>query len=130
MKERQARHQWDDADEADFVKALEKELDKIVRFQENKIAELAKLIDQYEGEVKSLIATDEHRAEEEDIGFEDGASDTSEDNEDRFVELEEDLANVIADVHDLGEPLVAASSSAGHLSRSQATLRISTTPAL
>lgn len=37
MKDRQANHQWNDADEAEFIKALESELDKVVKFQEAKV---------------------------------------------------------------------------------------------
>ncbi|BGP19071.1 hypothetical protein JCM10213_006662 [Rhodosporidiobolus nylandii] len=120
MKDRQAKHQWDDADEADFIKALESELDKVVKFQESKIGELTNKIATYEAEVKELIATARERREQreasrsgsttgegdEEQGAEDSddnMSDTSDDEfEDRFVDLEEDLANVIADVHDLG----------------------------
>ncbi|CEQ41926.1 SPOSA6832_03677 [Sporobolomyces salmonicolor] len=128
IKDRQARHRWDDADEADFIKALESELDKVVKFQESKIAELTEKITNYEQEVKDLIAHADERRQikdasgpasesdgqdgqglrnDEEQGDDEGdeASDTSDDDEfeDRFVELEEDLANVIADVHDLGE---------------------------
>lgn len=42
---------------------------------------------------------------------EDANLDEDEDDEateDQFVELEEDLANVIADVHDLGEPMLTS----------------------
>ncbi|GAA5867318.1 hypothetical protein JCM1840_005027 [Sporobolomyces johnsonii] len=127
LKDRQGRHQWDDADEADFIKALESELDKVVKFQESKIAELTDKITNYEQEVKDLIAHADGRRQSKDAsapaseadgqdgqglrndeeeGDDEGdeASDTSDDDEfeDRFVELEEDLANVIADVHDLG----------------------------
>ncbi|GAA5938890.1 hypothetical protein JCM1841_000843 [Sporobolomyces salmonicolor] len=127
IKDRQARHRWDDADEADFIKALESELDKVVKFQESKIAELTEKITNYEQEVKDLIAHADERRQikdasgpasesdgqdgqglrnDEEQGDDEGeeASDTSDDDEfeDRFVELEEDLANVIADVHDLG----------------------------
>ncbi|BGP34451.1 vacuolar transporter chaperone [Rhodotorula toruloides] len=120
IKDRQAKHQWDDADEADFIKALASELDKVVKFQESKIAELTDKITKYESEVKDLIAAADasHQpqrsnsdggAEGEDGDVEaggaddDSLSDTSDDEfEDRFVDLEEDLANVIADVHDLG----------------------------
>ena len=43
------------------------------------------------------------RNDEEEGDDTDAGSDTSDDEfEDRFVELEEDLANVIADVHDMG----------------------------
>ncbi|GAA6007208.1 hypothetical protein JCM10207_001546 [Rhodosporidiobolus poonsookiae] len=122
MKDRQAKHQWDDADEADFIKALESELDKVVKFQEGKINELTDKITSYETEVKELIASATERRQskkanagsatdgengDEEQGIEedddDSMSDTSDDEfEDRFVDLEEDLANVIADVHDLG----------------------------
>ncbi|GAA6031847.1 hypothetical protein JCM8097_002018 [Rhodosporidiobolus ruineniae] len=118
MKDRQATHHWNDADEADFIKALESELDKVVRFQEGKINELTQKITAYESEVKELIATSQARrnvkaANSEAEGDEeegppedsddDSMSDTSDDEaEDRYVDLEEDLANVIADVHDLG----------------------------
>ena len=32
------KHKWDDGDEADFVKALAGELDKVVLFQESKVS--------------------------------------------------------------------------------------------
>ena len=83
------------------------------------IVELTEKITAYEEDVQELIAAsskqpavgnranddDEHAAhagEGDEAGIE--SSDESEDeNEDQFIELEEDLANVIADVHDLGE---------------------------
>lgn len=188
IKDRQAKHQWDDADEADFIKgasaglsrrcerakvllyaapkrmspdpwrrcaALESELDKVVKFQENKVSphlrrasgpwepsltsarshcsaqitELTDTISSYDREVRELIASakaakqrkrqaDEDESDDEeanesrhpeareegDDDDDDSMSDTSDDDEfeDRFVDLEEDLANVIADVHDLG----------------------------
>lgn len=37
VKDRQADHKWDDADEAAFITALEGELDKVVKFQESKV---------------------------------------------------------------------------------------------
>ncbi|BGP42486.1 vacuolar transporter chaperone [Rhodotorula kratochvilovae] len=122
IKDRQAKHQWDDADEADFIKALESELEKVAKFQESKIAELTEKINSYEHEVKNLISLSasskrrdsprngegssaDHDDPEAaaDTTDDDSMSDTSDDEfEDRFVDLEEDLANVIADVHDLG----------------------------
>lgn len=87
------------------------------------IAELTTQISTYEDQVKLLIANGSHpvastshageapEAEEAIVGeggMHDAGNDTDDDDdddetEDRFVELEEDLANVIADVHDLGE---------------------------
>lgn len=91
------------------------------------IEELTKTIADYEDVVNNLIrlsaeersagasratrtqqegsgpVVDAHREEEEGMLSDDTLSDTSDDAlEDRYVELEEDLANVIADVHDLG----------------------------
>lgn len=72
------------------------------------IAELTDQITSYEDQVKLLISNAAPRAsaehgEGEGEDFDDGVSDISDDEtEDRFVDLEEDLANVIADVHDLG----------------------------
>lgn len=123
VKDRQELHKWDDSDEADFVKALEGELDKICTFQEAKIIELTEQITTYENQVKVLIANSgssrahsatasapEDGADAPEVivgegGLDEGDSedDDDEETEDRFVDLEEDLANVIADVHDLGE---------------------------
>ncbi|GAA5820997.1 hypothetical protein JCM3770_004462 [Rhodotorula araucariae] len=121
IKDRQAKHQWDDADEADFIRALESELEKVAKFQESKIAELTEKINSYEHEVKNLVslsASSRHRESSANgegsfagNGDPEAAADTSDDSmsdtsddefEDRFIDLEEDLANVIADVHDLG----------------------------
>ena len=40
LKDKQAQHKWDDADEADFLKALEGELVKVSDFQEKKVSQL------------------------------------------------------------------------------------------
>lgn len=89
----------------------------IINFQ---ITELTEQITTYEDEVKLLIARNAKTSpstsipngdgEEEDAvpidqAVDDAGSDDDmeEDVEDQFVELEEDLANVIADVHDLGK---------------------------
>lgn len=121
IKDRMDKHKWDDGDEADFVKALEGELDKVVTFQENKISELMQQIALHESQVKVLIANsssgnatpstsqpqlaDTLQPAPEAEPSDDGGTDDDDDGdeiEDQFVELEEDLANVIADVHDLG----------------------------
>ncbi|KAK4699951.1 putative membrane protein, partial [Phenoliferia sp. Uapishka_3] len=126
IKDRQDNHKWDDNDEADFIRALESELDKVVQFQESKIAELSSQIAEYETQVKALIVRARPRdntisgpptpsastsnlpesaaqeGDEEQDHPDDGSDSDDEEFEDRFVDLEEDLANVIADVHDLG----------------------------
>lgn len=40
LKDKQTQHKWDDADEADFLKALEEELVKVSDFQEKKVSSL------------------------------------------------------------------------------------------
>lgn len=82
------------------------------------IKELIEQITFYEAQVKTLIANaassdpsqpagdslaprNGHGREEGDDGGTDD-DDEHDEVEDRFIELEEDLANVIADVHDLG----------------------------
>ncbi|KAM0750607.1 SPX-domain-containing protein [Meredithblackwellia eburnea MCA 4105] len=116
LKERQANKRWDDEEEANFLRALAGELDKVVTFQEAKINDLTLTIAEYEAEVNRLIHGEEHPDGASSVGrprdnledsshhdHDDGDSDTTDDaQEDRFIELEEDLANVIADVHDLG----------------------------
>lgn len=37
MKDRQGSHEWNDQDETDFIQILERELDKVVVFQESKV---------------------------------------------------------------------------------------------
>lgn len=75
------------------------------------MAELTQKISEYEEEVKQLIhqadesspsnpPSEGHGAEHDDDS---DASDTDDELEDRFVELEEDLAQIVADVHDLGQ---------------------------
>lgn len=48
----------------------------------------------------ATLAPSHDREERDDGGTDD--DDEDDENEDQFIELEEDLANVIADVHDLG----------------------------
>ncbi|CDZ96566.1 Protein involved in vacuolar polyphosphate accumulation, contains SPX domain [Phaffia rhodozyma] len=128
--------QWNDEDEAHFVKELEKELEKIAGFQDRKAKELASRIRVAEKTVKSLtsdpdvlneqdeddaeaqqskfhIPSDPHGADEgsdddEDDEDEEGGEDNSNSDdgsvnavEERFRSLEEDVAILVADVHDL-----------------------------
>lgn len=46
---------WDDADEAEFIKRLQEELQKVSRFQEDKVAELHGQIELYSKEVQRLV---------------------------------------------------------------------------
>lgn len=155
LKKRQAAHDnkhesnnWDDSDEAEFIKKLQDELTKVSRFQEDKVAELHGQIGLYSGEVQELVNMMQQRRERQQNGGDDAGaaaasgssgrragqvaklgddeenitrprqtyhddSDDDDDDEDddeieaeeterRFLELEEDLEVLIADVYDLG----------------------------
>lgn len=99
------RRAWNEDDEKDFVAELEAELDKVWTFQRVKSGEIVRRIKASEKEVNEVIARLERRpprrssnptgtpaAEELDIP-----------TEDDFMLLEEDLSDVIADVHDLAK---------------------------
>ncbi|KAG0150305.1 hypothetical protein CROQUDRAFT_212469 [Cronartium quercuum f. sp. fusiforme G11] len=125
IKHRQSRKQWDDTDEQAFVNELDKELQKVADFQERKIADLHDSITFYESEVKDLIqSTSGHRlpsdssksgapevgnddnspedADEEGVISHTSDGEPDEETEERYAALEEELTNIIADVHDLG----------------------------
>ncbi|KAI8931378.1 hypothetical protein NX059_011711 [Plenodomus lindquistii] len=84
-------HIWDEKSEQSFVEQLEKELDKVYTFQRVKSEEIIRRIAASEKEVNDAVA----RAQQ-DAGREDAY-------EDDFDLLEEDLSDIIADVHDLAK---------------------------
>lgn len=122
---------WTDKDEDDFVVILSKELDKVYDFQKVKVTEITERIKQAQSEVHLLVSSrpnsstslpsrgnvslpssssagsepdDENRFAGHDAGSDDEFDTDTEDNdayEERFLELEERLAIIIADVHDL-----------------------------
>ncbi|TCD66569.1 vacuolar transporter chaperone [Steccherinum ochraceum] len=128
LSERITAHTWCDQDEKQFTALLEKELDKIHDFQKSKTSELSHRIKEAEKSVKRLI-TEEYYVEEETnrSSSAQGKSqntdyerqqrlqvvqdDTSDDDEgsiqsvdaleDLFLALEEEVANLVADIHDL-----------------------------
>jgi SPX domain protein involved in polyphosphate accumulation len=81
---------WTDDDEQRFVKELESELDKVFTFQKVKSQEIVQQIKAAEAEVNIVISR---------------ANDTSPNapSEEDFLLLEEDLSDIIADVHDLAK---------------------------
>jgi SPX domain protein involved in polyphosphate accumulation len=87
-----APRNWNHQSEQDFVEQLEKELDKVYTFQQVKAEEIIRRIASSEKEVAECVAKlDNSRNEEEDALDED------------FEVLEEDLSDIIADVHDLAK---------------------------
>ncbi|TFY62587.1 hypothetical protein EVJ58_g3772 [Rhodofomes roseus] len=127
ISERTTAHVWADDDERDFTAMLEKELDKIHVFQKSKTSELSRRIKDAERAVKRLVATEhingghpeagpssdpEGRQREptsvQDAGSDDDDTDDEESTtmsvdayEDQFLALEEEVATLVADVHDL-----------------------------
>lgn len=116
---------WSDRDEDAFVEELRQELDKVYSFQKSKVSELTARIEEVNLEVHNLLALRhgehddaEHRPHEEQhegqrqpgvyhAGDDAGSDDEFDSDgeldplEDRFQDLEEQLAVIIADVHDL-----------------------------
>ncbi|KAF9467991.1 VTC domain-containing protein [Collybia nuda] len=126
LKARTTGNGWTARDEEEFISMLEKELDKIHDFQKAKTSELARRIREAEKDVKRLVAEDSTNNEssptlgrsndmenqqEEDYGNDGGSDDDLTDDEgsdesydaleERFHGLEEEVAILVADVHDL-----------------------------
>ena len=88
------RHEWTDDNEAAFIKQLEGELDKVFTFQKLKSQGIVGKIKASEQEVKQVLdRQNQQNASEE----------TDTDLEEDFELLEQDLSDVIADVHDLAK---------------------------
>jgi SPX domain protein involved in polyphosphate accumulation len=83
---------WSEEDEGRFVSKLESELDKVHTKQQVKALEISRRIAVSEREVKSVV----ERLDDRGIGN-DGPS------EEEFMLLEEDVSDIIADVHDLAK---------------------------
>ncbi|KAH7329014.1 VTC domain-containing protein [Stachybotrys elegans] len=84
--------EWTEDDESRFVTKLEAELEKVHIKQQVKAMEIARRIAVSEREVRDVV----NRLNERRVG-EDGPS------EEEFMLLEEDLSDIIADVHDLAK---------------------------
>jgi len=92
------RRKWSDEDEARFYETLEQELDKVFTFQKVKSQEIIRRIRDSEKEVKDVIARhDAAQHAQEGQVVQDAPS------EEDFDLLEEDLSDIIADVHDLAK---------------------------
>ncbi|KAK4165779.1 vacuolar transporter chaperone 4 [Cladorrhinum sp. PSN259] len=87
-----SRREWTEEDESRFVSKLEAELDKVHTKQQVKAMEISRRIAVSEREVRDVV----NRLNERGLG-EEGPS------EEEFMMLEEDLSDIIADVHDLAK---------------------------
>jgi DNA replication licensing factor MCM4 len=83
--------EWSEDDEQSFVKELEAELDKVFTFQKVKSQEIVQRIKASEAEVGQVL------------GRLESAIDDQKPTDEDFELLEEDLSDIIADVHDLGK---------------------------
>ena len=83
---------WTEEDETRFVGKLESELDKVHTKQQVKAVEISRRIAVSEREVQEVVG----RLNDRGLG-QDGPS------EEEFLLLEEDLSDIIADVHDLAK---------------------------
>jgi DNA replication licensing factor MCM4 len=90
------RKPWTENDEKRFVNQLESELDKVYTFQKVKSQEIKRRIEASEKEVNEVISRAK-RAESGELAH------GEEPTEDDFLLLEEDLSDIIADVHDLAK---------------------------
>ncbi|KAJ4296123.1 vacuolar transporter chaperone [Collariella sp. IMI 366227] len=86
------RREWIEEDESRFVSKLEAELDKVHTKQQVKAMEISRRIAVSEREVRDVV----NRLNERGLN-QDGPS------EEEFMLLEEDLSDIIADVHDLAK---------------------------
>jgi DNA replication licensing factor MCM4 len=90
------RKPWSEDDEQRFVKQLESELDKVYTFQKVKAQELIKRIRASEQEVNEVVGKADQVQSGQNVN---GDVPSDED----FILLEEDLSDIIADVHDLAK---------------------------
>ncbi len=90
------RKPWGEEDEQRFINRLEEELDKVFTFQKVKSQEIIRRIKASEKEVSEAIERTEAAQHDE-------RAKANEPSEDEYLLLEEDLSDVIADVHDLAK---------------------------
>ena len=91
------RQEWTEDDEGRFIARMEQELDKVHTKQKVKAIEIGRRIASSEKEVNDVVGRLDSRGP---VG-----SPTSDDapTEEEFMMLEEDLSDIIADVHDLAK---------------------------
>jgi hypothetical protein len=90
-------HTWDEKSEQSFVEQLEKELDKVYSFVRVKSEEIIRRIAASEKEVNSAVAKSQEHLQSQ------PANQDGDPFEEDFELLEEDLSDIIADVHDLAK---------------------------
>ncbi|KAI9739931.1 MAG: vacuolar transporter chaperone [Claussenomyces sp. TS43310] len=94
------REEWTPKDEERFVEALYQELDKVHTKQRVKAVEIGRRIRSSEKEVSEVVRRLDQRGP---VTTEGGGNESDAPTEEEFTLLEEDLSDIIADVHDLAK---------------------------
>lgn len=94
------RKPWTEADEAAFLDRMEEELDKVNTKQKVKRIEISRRIAASEKEVKDVVARLDSRGP---VGRDGQQSTDDAPSEEEFIMLDEDISDIIADVHDLAK---------------------------
>lgn len=98
------RRPWTEDDEKSFVAELEAELDKVFTFQRVKSGEIVRRIKASEKEVNHVVnKLDQRGPRPSQSGNGRDIEDEDVPTEEDFMLLEEDLSDIIADVHDLAK---------------------------
>jgi SPX domain protein involved in polyphosphate accumulation len=97
---RPERCQWTPENEEKFVETLYQELDKVHTKQKVKAIEIGRRIASSDKEVSEVVKRLDQRGPRTQDG---NASDSDVPTEEDFMMLEEDLSDIIADVHDLAK---------------------------
>lgn len=97
---RPRRRPWTEEDESKFIDRLEQELDKVHTKQKVKAIEIGRRIASAEREVQDVVSRLDQRGP---VGRDGRASSEDAPTEEEFMMLEEDLSDIIADVHDLAK---------------------------
>lgn len=93
------KEEWTEANEREFIDLMEAELDKVHTKQKLKAIEISRRIANADREVSEVVGRLDSRGPERSNGSVDADAPT----EEEFMLLEEDLSDIIADVHDLAK---------------------------
>ncbi|PBP18392.1 VTC domain-containing protein, partial [Diplocarpon rosae] len=99
-KSKGKRREWSESDESTFLDRLEQELDKVHTKQKVKAIEIGRRIGNSEKEVSDVVSRLDNRGP---VGREGDSNNNDAPTEEEFMMLEEDLSDIIADVHDLAK---------------------------
>lgn len=94
------RKEWTEEDEGKFIDRMEQELDKVFTKQKVKAIEISRRIAASEKEVNDVVSRLDSRGP---VGRGNEQNNDDVPTEEEFMMLEQDLGDIIADVHDLAK---------------------------